>query len=155
AIAHLRERWNDRIQPFDVPLVRTTFGELTKDEMHKAISIPGMPNWWLMPIETRIGMLATGMRGDLGIKVYGRDLEKLEQIGLQLEAVLKEVTGTVYVVAERPMGGHYLDINVRRDECARHGLKVGDVLRIVETAIGGMNIGMTVEGRERFPINVR
>lgn len=155
AIAHLHERWKDRIQPDGVPLVRTTFEELTKDEMHKAISIPGMPNWWLMPIETRIGMLTTGMRGLLGIKVYGRELEKLEQIGLQLEALLKEVPGTVSVVTERPMGGHYVDIQVNRDECARHALKVGDVQRIVETAIGGMNIDMTVENRSRFPINVR
>ena len=91
--------------------------------MHKAITIPGMPNWWLMPIETRIGMLTTGMRGLLGVKVYGTDLEKLAKVGLQLEAVVKEVPGTVSVVTERPMGGHYLDIEVNRDECARHGLE--------------------------------
>ena len=155
AIDHLRERWQNRIDVDDVPLVRTTFAELTKDEMQKAISIPGMPNWWLMPIETRIGMLSTGMRGLLGIKIYGRDLETLEQIGIQLEAVLKEVPGTKSVAAERPMGGKYLDIDVNRDECARHGLKVGDVQRIVESAIGGMNIDMTVEDRSRFPISVR
>ena len=155
AVAHLRKLWEGSLQADDMPLVRTTFAELTKDEMHKAITIPGMPNWWLMPIETRIGMLTTGMRGLLGVKVYGTDLEKLERVGLQLETVLKEVHGTTSVVAERPMGGHYLDIEVNRQECARHGLKVGDVQRMVETAIGGMNIDMTVEGRYRFPISVR
>jgi len=155
AVAYLRQHWKNRITADEIPLVRTTFAELTKDEMHKAITIPGMPNWWLMPIETRIGMLTTGMRGLLGVKVYGTDLEKLEEIGLQLESVLKEVPGTSSVVAERPMGGHYLDIEVDRDACARYGLKVGDVQRIVESAIGGMNIDMTVEGRYRFPISVR
>jgi len=155
AVAYLREKWDGRIAVDDVPLVRTTFAELTKDEMHKAITIPGMPNWWLMPIETRIGMLTTGMRGLLGVKVYGTDLEKLEKVGLQLESVLKEVPGTTSVVAERPMGGHYLDIEVDRKECARYGLRVGDMQRMIESAIGGMNIDMTVEGRYRFPISVR
>jgi Cu/Ag efflux pump CusA len=155
AVAQLQENWRGRINATNVPLVRTTFAELTKDEMHKAITIPGMPNWWLMPIETRIGMLTTGMRGLLGLKVYGTDLDQLEQIGLQLESVLKEVPGTVSVVAERPMGGNYLDIEVDRDACARYGLRVGDVQRLIETAIGGMNIDMTVEGRFRFPISVR
>ena len=155
AAAHLRKQWTGRIQPDEIPLVRTTFTELTKDEMHKAITIPGMPNWWLMPIETRMSMLTTGMRGLLGVKVYGTDLEKLEKVGLQLESVLREVPGTTSVVTERPMGGHYLDIDVDRNECARYGLKVGDVQRMIESAIGGMNIDMTVEGRFRFPISVR
>lgn len=154
-IAAIRKRWHNHIAPADVPLVRSTYTELTKNEMHKAITIPGMPNWWLMPIETRIGMLTTGMRGLLGLKVYGTDLDQLEAVGLQLESVLKEVPGTVSVVAERPMGGNYLDIEVDRDACARYGLKVGDVQRLVETAVGGMNIDMTVEGRYRFPISVR
>jgi len=155
AVDHLREQWNGRVSVEDVPLARTTFAELTKDEMHKAITIPGMPNWWLMPIETRIGMLTTGMRGLLGVKVYGTDLIALEQIGLQLESVLRDVPGTTSVVAERPMGGHYLDVEVNRDACARYGLQVGDVQRIIESAIGGMSIDMTVEGRYRFPISVR
>jgi Cu/Ag efflux pump CusA len=156
AVAHLREQWADRIAVSDVPLVRSTFAELTKKEMHKAITIPGMPNWWLMPIETRIGMLTTGMRGLLGIKVYGTDLEELGKIGLQMEKVLKNnVPGTVSVVSERPLGGHYLDVEVNRKECARHGIRVGDVQRMIETAIGGMNIDTTIEGRDRFPIRVR
>ncbi|MFQ5733543.1 MAG: efflux RND transporter permease subunit, partial [Planctomycetaceae bacterium] len=155
AIVHLQKRWKGRISLADVPLKRTTFEELTKQEMHKAVTIPGMPNWWLMPIETRIGMLTTGMRGKLGLKLYGTDLKQLEKLGIQLETILKEVPGTVSVVSERAMGGHYLDIKVDRKECARHGLQVGDVQRLIETAIGGMNIDMTIEGRYRFPINVR
>ena len=155
AIAFLRERWKNRISTEDVPLVATTFAELTKEEMQREISIPGMPNWWLMPIETRIGMLTTGMRGLLGLKLYGTDLERLAELGTKLETVLKDVPGTRSVVAERALGGHYIDINVDRDECARYGLRVGNVQRMVETAIGGMNVSTTVEGRYRFPINVR
>ncbi len=155
ASAFLIGRWRGRIRPEDVPLVRTTFDELTKFEMQRTISIPGMPNWWLQPIETRIGMLTTGMRGVLGLKLYGTDLPTLERLGLRLEEVLREVPGTISVVAERAMGGHYLDIDIDRAECARYGLKVGDVQRMIETAIGGKNIATSVEGRYRFPINVR
>ncbi|MBD3675398.1 MAG: efflux RND transporter permease subunit [Planctomycetaceae bacterium] len=153
AISLLRARWKGRIN--EVPFVATTFAELTKEEMQREISIPGMPNWWLMPIETRIGMLTTGMRGLLGLKLYGTDLEELAEVGIQLEEILQDVPGTLSVVAERALGGHYLDIQVDRDECARYGLEVGNVQRMVETAIGGMNIDTTVEGRYRFPINVR
>lgn len=155
AIAHLTHHWRDQIPADGVPLVRTTFDELTRDEMHRTVTVPGMPNWWLMPIETRVSMLTTGMRGELGLKLYGTDLSQLAELGVKLESILKEVPGTGNVVAERAMGGHYLDIEVDRYECARHGLKVGDVQRMIETAIGGMNIATTVEGRYRFPINVR
>jgi Cu(I)/Ag(I) efflux system membrane protein CusA/SilA len=155
AVAHLTEIWQGRIAAADVPLVPTTFDELTKEEMQKTLTIPGMPNWWLQPIETRIGMLTTGMRGVLGLKVYGTDLDRLAELGEKLEKILKEVPGTTSVVAERALGGHYLDIEVDRYECARHGLKVGDVQRMIETGLGGMNIATTVEGRYRFPINVR
>jgi Cu(I)/Ag(I) efflux system membrane protein CusA/SilA len=155
AMEHLRKQWSGQIRPDNVPLVQTTFEELSKEEMQRDISIPGMPNWWLMPIETRIGMLTTGMRGLLGLKVYGSDLKKLETLGVELEGVLKDIPGTQSVVAERVMGGHYLDVTVDRKECARHGLRVGDVQRIIETALGGMNIASTIEGRYRFPISVR
>ncbi len=123
--------------------------------MNAHIRIPGMPNWWLMPIETRIGMLTTGMRGILGLKVYGQNLESLQNFSIEMEAVLRNVPGTLSVAAERPMGGNYVDIDIKRDEAARHGLTVGDVQRVIETAIGGMNLGFTVEGRYRFPINLR
>lgn len=155
AIAFLRRRWQDRIHADAVPLVTTTFAELTKGEMQREISIPGMPNWWLMPIETRIGMLTTGMRGILGLKLYGTDLQGLAVTAEQIETVLRDVPGTLSVVSERALGGHYLDISVNRAECARYGLEVGDVQKMIETAIGGMNIATTVEGRYRFPINVR
>lgn len=155
AVAFLRDRWQERIELDAVPLVATTFEELTKEEMQREISIPGMPNWWLMPIETRIGMLTTGMRGLLGLKLYGTDLERLAILGTQLETLLRDVPGTSSVVAERALGGHYIDIEVRRDECARYGLRVGNVQRIIETAIGGINVSTTIEGRYRFPINVR
>ncbi len=123
--------------------------------MHRSITIPGMPNWWLQPIETRIGMLTTGMRGLLGLKVYGADLDQLSILGVKLEQILRQIPGTVSVVAERAMGGHYIDVTPDRAECARFGLAVGDVQRMIETAIGGMNIATTLEGRYRFPINVR
>ena len=155
AAARLRQHWKDRIKPEAVSLVQTTFDELTTHEMQRSISIPGMPNWWLMPIETRLGMLTTGMRGILGLKLYGTDLDRLAELGPKLEALLKDVPGTLNVVAERAMGGHYLDLQVDRYQCARYGLKVGDVQRMIETAIGGMNNATTVEGRYRFPINVR
>ncbi|MGH7202777.1 MAG: efflux RND transporter permease subunit, partial [Planctomycetaceae bacterium] len=155
ALAHLRKRWQHRIKVDELPLVPTTFEELTKEEMQRAISIPGMPNWWLMPIETRVAMLTTGMRGLIGVKLYGSDLDTLAELGTDLEEVLKEVPGTLSVVAERALGGNYVDIHVDRKECARHGLMVGDVQRVIETAIGGMNIATTIEGRYRFPINVR
>ncbi len=155
AMSHLQKRWQGTVSAEDIPLVRTTFAELTKGEMQKEISIPGMPNWWLMPIETRIGMLTTGMRGLLGLKLYGTDLEDLAEVAQQIENVLRDVPGTLSVVSERAMGGHYLDIEVNRKEAARYGLEVGDIQRMIETAIGGMNIATTVEGRYRFPINVR
>ena len=154
-VRHLTDRWKDRISPAELPLVHTTFDELTKEEMQRTLTIPGMPNWWLMPIETRIGMLTTGMRGQVGLKLYGTDLARLAEVSLTLEELLRAVPGTASVVAERTMGGHYLDIDVDRDECARYGLKIGEVQRVIESAIGGMNISTTVEGRFRFPINVR
>jgi copper/silver efflux system protein len=155
AVSHLRKHWQGKIAAEDIPLVRTTFAELTKGEMQKEISIPGMPNWWLMPIETRLGMLTTGMRGLLGLKLYGTDLNDLSEVARQIENVLRDVPGTLSVVSERAMGGHYLDIQIDRREAARYGLEVGDIQRMIETAIGGMNIATTVEGRYRFPINVR
>ncbi len=155
AISHLRNTWTGRIEAAEIPLVQTTFAELTKGEMQREISIPGMPNWWLMPIETRIGMLTTGMRGLLGLKLYGTDLDGLADVAQRIEDVLRDVPGTNSVVAERAMGGHYLDIHVDRQAAARYALEVGDIQRMIETAIGGMNVATTVEGRYRFPINVR
>ncbi len=138
-----------------IPMRRTNFEELTKKEMHAHVQIPGMPNWWLMPIETRVSMLTTGMRGKVGLKLYGDDLGELEALATDLEALLHDVPGTSSVIAERALGGHYIDIDVDREQCGTFGLTVGDVQDVIETAIGGMTISTAIEGRERVPINVR
>jgi Cu(I)/Ag(I) efflux system membrane protein CusA/SilA len=124
-------------------------------EMDHTLRLPGMPNIWWMPIQTRTEMLATGIRSVLGIKVLGPSLNGIEQIGQQIEAVLAPLQGTRSVYYDRTLGGYYLDFHIKRDEAARYGLTVGDVEDIIETAIGGKNIAQTVEGRERYPINVR
>lgn len=124
-------------------------------EMDRTLRFPGMPNIWWMPIQTRTEMLATGIRSSLGIKIYGPKLDEIERIGLQIEGLLQNVPGTRSVFAERVTGGYYLDIDVRREAAARYGLTVGDVHDVIESAIGGKNIAYTIEGRERYPINVR
>jgi len=124
-------------------------------EMDKVLKFPGMPNIWWMPIQTRTEMLATGIRSNLGIKILGPDLAEIERIGLEIEGLLQGITGTRSAYAERVTGGYYLDFHVNREESARYGLTVEDVEDVVETAIGGKNITQTVEGRERYPVNVR
>lgn len=125
------------------------------DEMDRALQFPGVTNAWTMPIRNRIDMLTTGIRTTVGIKIFGPDLKQIEQIGEHLEMVLKEVPGTRSVYAERVSGGYFLDFDLNREEIARYGLKLMDVGNIIETAIGGDNIATTIEGRERYPINVR
>jgi Cu(I)/Ag(I) efflux system membrane protein CusA/SilA len=125
------------------------------DEMDRALQFPGVTNAWTMPIRNRIDMLTTGIRTPVGIKIFGPDLKQIEQLGEHLEMVLKEVPGTRSAYAERVSGGYYLDFDINRDEVARYGLNVMDVGRTIETAIGGENITTTIEGRERYPINVR
>ncbi len=124
-------------------------------EMDKAVKFPGMPNIWWMPIQTRTEMLATGIRSNLGIKILGPDLTEIERIGLEIEGLLQGVPGTRSAYAERVTGGYYLDVHVDREEAARYGLTVEDVEDVIESAIGGKNITQTVEGRERYPVNVR
>ncbi|MCS6289333.1 MAG: efflux RND transporter permease subunit [Nitrospira sp.] len=125
------------------------------DEMGRTLQIPGVTNAWTMPIKARIDMLTTGIRTPVGIKVFGPDLKQIEQIGEHLEMVLKDVPGTRSVYAERVSGGYFLDFEINRDQIARYGFKLMDVGKIIETAIGGENIATTIEGRERYPINVR
>lgn len=125
------------------------------DEMNRALQFPGVTNAWTMPIKNRIDMLTTGIRTPVGIKIFGSDLKEIERIGLHLEMLLKDVPGTRSVYAERVTGGYFLDFDINRKEIARYGLKLMDVGRIIETAIGGENIATTIEGRERYPINVR
>ncbi|MBI4483385.1 MAG: efflux RND transporter permease subunit [Acidobacteria bacterium] len=124
-------------------------------EMDQAVQIPSFPNAWLFPIRTRIDMITTGVRTPVGIKVLGPKLEAIEQVGIQLEKTLQEVRGTRSAFFERVTGGYYLDFEVDRREAARYGLSVGEVNDIIETAIGGKNITTTIEGRERYPVNVR
>src|SRR5213594_2110209 len=133
---------------------RITWEELI-DEMDRAVQIPSFANAWLFPVRTRIDMITTGVRTPVGVKVMGPDLDTIERIGLDLEKVLQQVPGTRSAFFERVTGGYYLDFEVNREEAARYGLSPGDVNDIVESAIGGNNITTTVEGRERYPVNVR
>ncbi len=125
------------------------------DELDKAVKMPGVSNAWTMPIKARIDMLSTGIRTPVGIKVLGPKLEEIQRIGEQLEKALKEVPGTRNIFAERATGGYYLDFVIRRDEIARYGLTVEEVEAVLETAIGGMTVTTTVEGRERYPVSIR
>ena len=125
------------------------------DELDKAVKMPGVSNAWTMPIKARIDMLSTGIRTPVGIKVLGPKLEEIQRIGERLEEALKEVPGTRNVYAERVTGGYYLDFVIRREEIARYGLTVEEVQAVLETAIGGMTVTTTVEGRERYPVNIR
>ncbi|MDH5668285.1 MAG: CusA/CzcA family heavy metal efflux RND transporter [Nitrospira sp.] len=125
------------------------------NEMDEALQFPGVTNAWTMPIKARTDMLTTGIRTPVGIKIFGPDLKQIEQIGKRLEVVLQEVPGTKSVYAERVSGGYFLDFDIDREAIARYGLTVRDVGQIIESAIGGENIDTTIEGRERYPINVR
>ena len=129
--------------------------EKLKDEMNDALTIPGVANSFTMPIKARIDMLATGIRTPVGIKILGPNLEEIEKIGLALEHHLKDIPGTRSVYAERVTTGYFLDIAIKRDEAARYGLTVDDVGEVIQTAIGGMNLTVTVEGRARYPVNIR
>ncbi len=125
------------------------------DEMNTAIQVPGLTNAWTMPIKTRIDMLSTGIRTPVGIKIAGSDLMELERLGKELEHVVRQVPGTRSVYAERVMGGHYLDYKIDRKAIARYGLGVGEIQEVIQSAVGGMNITTTVEGVERYPVNLR
>jgi len=131
-----------------------TYDELVA-EMDAKMQFPGLQNAWTMPIRARIDMLSTGIRTPVGIKVFGPDLTTIQDIGIRIEGILKDVAGTRSVFAERVAGGFFVDIDIRRDAIARYGLTVGEVQEVIQSAIGGMNITRTVEGRERYPVNVR
>jgi copper/silver efflux system protein len=125
------------------------------DEMDAAINFPGVANAWTMPIKTRIDMLSTGIKTPIGIKVGGPDLEVLEKVAGEIERALVPLPDTLSAFADKAAGGYYLDFDILRDEAARYGLTVGDVQDVIQTAIGGMNITWTVEGLERYPVNLR
>lgn len=123
--------------------------------LDKAVEVPGLNRAWTKPVRGRIDMLSTGIRTQVGVKIFGKDLKVIEEIGQQLERTLKDVIGTRSVYAERIVGGSYLDFEPDRKKLQRYGLNVGDALMVVETSVGGMEISQTIEGRERYSINVR
>jgi len=139
-----REEWRDGMTP-----------EKLRTELDGVVQYTGLTNAWVMPIKTRIDMLATGIKTPVGIKVAGPDLKVIENIGRQLEAVLETVPGTASVYSERVAGGRYIDVDIDRERASRFGLNIEDVQDIIRSAVGGMNVTQTVEGLERYPVNVR
>jgi Cu(I)/Ag(I) efflux system membrane protein CusA/SilA len=139
-----REEWREGMTP-----------EGLRAELDQVVQYVGITNAWVMPIKTRIDMLATGIKTPVGIKVAGPDLKVIETIGQELERVLADVTGTASVYSERVAGGRYVDVDIDRKRASRLGLNIADVQDVVRTAIGGMNVTQTVEGLERYPVNLR
>ncbi len=126
-----------------------------KKELDGLVNFPGLTNAWVMPIKTRIDMLATGIKTPVGIKVAGPNLSEIQEIGQQIEVLLKDVPGTASVYSERVAGGRYIKVDINREKAARYSLNIADVQQVVATAIGGMNVTETVEGQERYPVNLR
>jgi copper/silver efflux system protein len=124
-------------------------------ELDRLVRLPGVANAWTMPIKARVDMLSTGIRTPVGIKIFGPRLETINEIGAQIEGAIASVRGTRNVFAERVTGGYYVDFTIKRDQIARYGLSIQDVEMVIESAIGGANVTTTIEGRERFPVNVR
>jgi Cu(I)/Ag(I) efflux system membrane protein CusA/SilA len=141
---HPREEWREGMTP-----------EKLRAELDRAVKYTGLTNAWVMPIKTRIDMLATGIKTPVGIKVAGPDLKVIERIGQDLERVLENVDGTASVYSERVAGGRYVDIQIDRKRASRFGLNIADIQDVVQSAVGGMNVTQTVEGRERYPVNIR
>lgn len=129
--------------------------ESLRKELDTLVKFPGLTNAWVMPIKTRIDMLATGIKTPVGIKVAGPKLAEIEKIGKRLEVVLKEVEGTASVYSERVAGGRYIKANIDRLKAARYGLNIADIQQVIRTAIGGMQVTQTIEGLERYPVNIR
>jgi len=129
--------------------------EKLKQELDALVKFPGLTNAWVMPIKTRIDMLATGIKTPVGIKVAGPNLNEIQKIGQQIEVLLKELPGTASVYSERVAGGRYIKVDINREKAARYSLNIADVQQVVATAIGGMNVTETVEGQERYPVNIR
>ncbi len=139
-----RDQWREGITTADI-----------RAELENKVQFPGLSNAWVMPIKTRIDMLATGIKTPVGVKIAGPDLQKIQAIGQQLEGIIKTVPGTVSAYAERVAGGRYLTLDIRREQAARYGLSVAQLQQIITTTIGGKNIIETVEGLERYGVNLR
>ncbi|CUH86089.1 MULTISPECIES: efflux RND transporter permease subunit [Roseobacteraceae] len=129
--------------------------EKIRDELDRIVQVPGVTNVWIQPIKNRIDMLATGIRTPVGVKISGADLEVITEIGIEVERAVGDIDGTASAYAERPIGGRFIEIDVNRDAAARYMMSVRDVQDVVQTAIGGMQVSESVEGLERFPINLR
>jgi len=129
--------------------------EKLKKELDSLVTLPGVTNAWVMPIKTRIDMLATGIKTPVGIKIAGADLGVIQSIGQQLETVLKDVPGTASVYSERVAGGRYIKVDIHREKASRFGLNIADVQQVIASAVGGVNVTQTVEGLERYPVNIR
>jgi len=139
-----REQWRDGMT-----------ADSLRAELDKMVRLPGLTNAWVMPIKTRIDMLATGIKTPVGIKIAGPDLYVIQRIGKDLERILKPVAGTASVYSERVAGGRYVDVDIDRARASRFGLNIDDIQDIVRTAVGGINVTQTVEGLERYPVNLR
>ena len=142
--APFRPIWSDRITWEDII-----------SELDAKLQLPGVTNAWTMPIKARIDMLTTGVRTPIGIKIYGADLKEIERIGMRLEAILKDIRGTRSVYAERVTGGYFVDFDIKRQQISRYGLSIKEVEDVIMSAIGGEPVTTTVEGRERYTVNVR
>jgi Cu(I)/Ag(I) efflux system membrane protein CusA/SilA len=143
----LRRFWPDHISTQEL-----IYG---RGGLNEALQIPGITNAWTMPIKNRTDMLTTGIRTPLGVKVVGSDLKQIQEIGIQIETALKDVPGTTSVFAERTSGGYFLDFDLKRDALARYGLTIDDAESVLMSAVGGDQVSTTVEGRERYSVNVR
>jgi Cu/Ag efflux pump CusA len=155
-----KERWYSNWPQFLKPMFRpfwpdTISSEELVNEINARLILPGQTNSWSMPIKNRIDMLTTGIRTPVGVKIFGADLVEIEKIGQQLEGILQKVPGTRSVFGERVAGGYFVDFDLNRGQIARYGLTIDDVQQVIMTAIGGDNVSTTVEGRERYPINIR
>ncbi|WP_446891818.1 efflux RND transporter permease subunit [Aeromonas veronii] len=139
-----RDQWRPGMTP-----------EKLKEELDSLIRFPGLTNAWVPPIKTRIDMLATGIKTPVGIKIAGPDLKVIQQLGQQLEQIVGKVEGASSVYAERVAGGRYVKVDIDRLKAARYGLNIADVQAVLASAVGGMEVGQTIEGRERYPINLR
>jgi copper/silver efflux system protein len=139
-----RDQWRPGMTP-----------DMLVQELDRIVKVPGLSNIWVPPIRNRIDMLATGIKSPVGVKVAGTDPHEIDRLGAQVEQVVKQVPGVTSAFAERLTGGRYIDVKIDRDAASRYGLNIADVQSIVSAAIGGNNIGETVEGLQRFPINVR
>ena len=142
------------LKPKDQWRQGVTWDSLVK-EMDEKLQFPGLSNIWWMPIQTRTEMLATGIRSPIGVLVFGDDIKKIEKTAVAIEHAISKIPGTRSAYAERSVGAYYIDYQINRQEAARYGLRVKDIQDVITSAVGGMNISQTIEGRERYPINVR